>query len=152
MLHSNYMYYYTLTDTPDPFPKVYHAVATPDPETCMLVNSILGRNDYFCLTCSVVEDHQTRVERKGPEHMRADHHRHRRDRSETFDLPSVRSEVAQVDHPADQWDHQQIHPLEALEDLGQLLEEIGVILLLSGGTPVHVDTEHMGQKSHTEME
>ncbi len=64
----------------------------------------------------------------------------------------MRREDAEVDHGADQRDHHHVHPLEPGEDLGHLGEEVGVVLLLGGRAPVHVDAEHVGHDGQEDVE
>lgn len=63
---------------------------------------------------------------------------------QTIDLPAVWGEVTQVYHAADHGNHEHVHPLETLPDLGHLCKEVGVGLLFSSCTPGHVDAEHVG--------
>lgn len=71
---------------------------------------------------------------------------------ETINLPSVGSEATQVDHATDHGNHDHEHPFEAVEDLGHLNEEVRVLLLLSGGSPVHVNGEHVRTDGHGDVE
>ena len=62
------------------------------------------------------------------------------------------SEASEVDHASDHEGHEHVHPLEALPDLGQLGEEVGVVLFLGCGTPAHVDTEHVRANGEEDVE
>lgn len=60
--------------------------------------------------------------------------------------------AAKVNHGTNQRNHQHVHPLETRPNLRHLREEVGIILLLRRRTPVHVDTEHVRQDCHADVE
>lgn len=64
----------------------------------------------------------------------------------------MRREAAEIDHAAQNGNHQHVHPLEASDDLGDLSEEVGVVLFFGGGTPVHVDAEHVCADGEEDVE
>ena len=76
----------------------------------------------------------------------------RHSRSEASNFPTSGREASEEDHDADERNGARIHPLEALEDLRHLLEEVAVLGLLRRGTPFHVDAEHVGEERQIEME
>jgi hypothetical protein len=82
------------------------------------------------------------------------HHgdRPRKNTRQTINLPTVGRKVAKVDHAADHREHEHVHPLEALPDLGELSEEVGVVLLLGRCAPAHVDGEHVRANGQKDVE
>ena len=74
------------------------------------------------------------------------------DCSEIVDPPVCRRESAKVDHAADDDDDTDIHPFVRLNEERNLLEEVGVLLLLARGSPLHVDVEKVGKKSQGDVE
>jgi len=76
----------------------------------------------------------------------------RQDGSETGDFPTVRGEASKVDHASDHGNHDQVHPLEALPDLGEFGEEVGVVLLLGCSSPAHIDAEHVRADGKEDVE
>lgn len=75
--------------------------------------------------------------------MRKDNRGERPYRDEQPDLPKVRHEMRQHDHHGGRREAEEQGPLELLQNLGHLLEEGGVLGLLGGGAPGHVDAEHV---------
>ena len=71
---------------------------------------------------------------------------------EVLDLPVGGSESTEVDHATNHEGDEDVHVLEGLEDTGHLLEEVGLLLLLGSGTPLHVDVEEVAQESHRDVE
>lgn len=67
--------------------------------------------------------------------------RQRHDSREVINPPVRMGKGTQVDHATNDNDNEEVHPLESLENLRQLLEEIRVLLLLGSCTPLHVDVE-----------
>lgn len=102
--------------------------------------------------CLVFENHQCRVEHERQEDVTRDHDCQWHDGRDDGNLVSGRCEFSEVDHAADHGDGEDVHPLEALEDLGHLLEEVTCNGFLGGGSPLHVDAEHVGAESEEEME
>lgn len=76
----------------------------------------------------------------------------RQDGGEAGDFPTVGSEASKVNHASDHGNHDQVHPLEALPDLWDLGEEVGVVLLLGCGSPAHVDGEHVRENGEEDVE
>ena len=79
-----------------------------------------------------------------------DSKRHRR--GEALDLPPSWRKATEENHDAHQRDDAHVHPLEALEDLRHLLEEVAVLRLLGRGAPLHVNAEHVGQERQVQVE
>ena len=100
----------------------------------------------------VVEHHQTRVQHQRRQRMESQVDRQRHNRSIIRNRPVRVRESSQVNHTANDQENEDVHPLERLEDLGQLLEEVGVLLLLGGGAPLHVDVEEVGQQRERDVE
>lgn len=84
--------------------------------------------------------------------MHDDRHGPGQNAGQAVDFPTVRSIFSKVDHGAYHGEHEEVHPLEALPDLGQLGEEVGVVFFLGGCAPGHVDAEHVGENSEEDME
>lgn len=99
----------------------------------------------------VVENHESWVQREREQHVRGDDGCHWHTRSEPLDIPTVGSEATKIDHAADHWNHQHVHPLETRKDLWQLLEEIRVILLFGRSTPIHINAEHVRKDGHQDV-
>ena len=78
--------------------------------------------------------------------------RQRNDRSKVVDPPVGGGEGAEVDHAADDDDNADIHPLICLHEERNLLEEVGILLLLARCSPLHVDVEQVGKKSQGDVE
>lgn len=60
--------------------------------------------------------------------------------------------ASKVDHATDHGNHDHIHPLEALPNLGQFGEEVGVVLFLGSSAPTHVDGEHVRAEGEKNVE
>lgn len=103
-------------------------------------------------TPSVVEDHERWVQGKWKQNVGNNRYTHRHGRGEAVDLPTVRSKTTQVDHGAYHGDHHHEHPFETCEDLRHLHEEVRVLLLFSGRTPIHVNREHVCADCHGDVE
>lgn len=84
--------------------------------------------------------------------MRSHRDGHGHHRGYLIDFPTSGGKFTQVDHTADKWNENGVHPLEALEDLRDLLEEVAVFFLFGCGAPLHVDAEHMREDGHAKME
>ena len=84
--------------------------------------------------------------------MRSQHNSERNSSRWPGDLPTPWREAAQVDHAADARHDEHVHPLEVLEDLGDLLEEIRGFGFLGGGAPLHVDAEHVSEQREEDVE
>lgn len=119
----------------------------------------IGNSSYVSLVqfqrtvyCLVFQNHQRGVEHERQEDVTREHNRQWHDGRDDVDLVSVRCEFSEVDHAADHGDGEAVHPLEALENLGHFLEEVTGDGLLGGGSPLHVDAEHVGAESEEEME
>ena len=80
--------------------------------------------------------------------------RHRQDSHEIFDLPVRRDERAasEDDHAGDTEQGEGHAELELLEHFGHFDEEIGELGFFGGGTPGHVDFEHVGEERGRDME
>lgn len=117
----------------------------------VFVICIFGTNakDRICL---VFQNHQRRVEHERQQDVAREHDGQRHDGRDDVDLVSGRCVFAEVDHAADHGDGEGVHPLEALEDLGHLLEEVTGDGLLGGGAPLHVDAEHVRAEGEEEVE
>jgi hypothetical protein len=102
--------------------------------------------------CSVVEHSQRRVQCDGQQAVHNDRDCPWEDTSQAVNLPAVWGEVAEIDHGANHREHEHVHPLEALPDLGQLSEEVGVVLFLCSRTPAHIDREHVRKDRQEDME
>ena len=69
-------------------------------------------------------------------------------RDEILDHPIGRNDLGrsgEEDHTGNAEDGEEHAELELLEHLGDLNEEVGELGLLGGGTPRHVDFEHVGE-------
>ena len=84
--------------------------------------------------------------------MAAQHDGERHDGRDALDLVAVRRVDAEVDHGAHHGDGEGVHPLEALGDLGHLLEEVGGLGFLGRRAPLHVDAEHVRAQCEEEVE
>ena len=86
--------------------------------------------------------------------MRHCDRRHGQDGHEILDLPVVGHEWcnSEDDHSGDTDDGEQHGELELLEHLGHFNEEVGEFGFLGGGTPRHVDLEHVAQESLGDMQ
>jgi len=76
----------------------------------------------------------------------------RNDRGEIVDHPGVGRKGAEVDHAADDDDDTYVHPAVGFHDERNLLEEVGVLLLLARCSPLHVDVEQVSKKSEGNVE
>jgi hypothetical protein len=84
--------------------------------------------------------------------MTPHHNRHRHHGCNPLNAPTCRRKCAQINHTPDNHKHEHVHPLEALEDLRDLLEEVGCLGFLGRCAPFHVDAEHVCAESEEEME
>ena len=93
------------------------------------------------------ERHQRWVQHYGQQQMARCYRCHGQDGNEVLDLPVGRDETSRGkdDHAEYAQDGKGHAELEALEHLGHLDEEVGEFHFLRGGTPRHVDFEHVGK-------
>lgn len=84
--------------------------------------------------------------------MHHDCDRPRKNTGQAINLPAVGRKLAEVDHATDHREHEHVHPLKTFPDLGKLLEEVRVVLLLGRGAPAHVDAEHVRADGQQDME
>jgi len=77
---------------------------------------------------------------------------HGNDSAVLLDFPTSWCKATEVDHATNAGHKNEVHPHEALEDLWNFLEEIGVLDFLGSGTPLHVNAKHVSENSAIEME
>lgn len=92
---------------------------------------------------SIIKHHQRRIQQQRHKSMRHDHDGQRDDSNRLRNLPTPGGKRTEVDHATDDGQERSIHPLETLEDLGHLLEEIRVSFLLGCRAPGQLDAEHV---------
>jgi hypothetical protein len=82
------------------------------------------------------------------------HGGHGQNRDEILNLPVGRDEGTrgEDDHADDAEDGKGHAELEALEDFGNLDEEVGEFHFFRGGAPGHVDLEHVGEEGSGDVE
>jgi hypothetical protein len=101
---------------------------------------------------SVIKDHQTRIQYKRHQRMANDSNGHGDNSRNPLDIPAPGRRSPQVNHDAGNDGQKQVHPLEVLEDLRDLLEEVRILLLLGGRAPLHVNVQEMGEDGAVQVE
>ena len=69
-----------------------------------------------------------------------------------LNIISSRSEATQVNHTTNNDNHDQVHVLELLENLGQFNEEIRFLRFLRGSAPLLVDSAEVTEDRESEVE
>ena len=98
------------------------------------------------------EEHEIRIQRDGQEEVAEDDGGEGPDGDEDADLPEVGHEAGEHDHHGGGAEDEDEGALELCQDLGHLLEEGGVLGLLGGGAPAHVDADHMADDGLADVE
>lgn len=98
------------------------------------------------------ELHQSGVEEHRKAEVRTDGHSHGEDGRKVANLPLDGEDVVPADDECDSQSCEDKRAREALDDLGDLLDEVAVLDFLGSGAPLDVNLEEMAEQSLGDVE